>query len=179
MPYHIFLAEPTKVWCDESPRFSALNNIANVTFDCGYATSTKLLDWFTKNNLKHLDVLDVDIQGGEEAFVPEVKEFAKNHVKVFIIGTHSKKVHEKMLTLLSDSGDSIWEIISTTPERGSDPCTTSLREPSKENLASRVNATPRCQLFNTRFGNLIQWDGEIIAINSHLVPPEDIAFYRG
>ena len=179
LPYHLYLAEPTRVWCDESIRMSALNDITNLTFDCGLATSAKLLGWFTENNLTHLDVLDIDIQGGEKTLVPEISEFAKMNVKVFIIGTHSNDIHQMMLTLLTDN---VWEIITSTPMRGSDACTTTFWNPSKEKVVSLVDAaiaSGNCQLFNSSFGSIIQWDGEIIAINSKLVPPEDITFYRG
>lgn len=97
------VANPGATW-GSAPRFDASEaEIAEATASGGYA----LLDAMTLDELakgQPVDLLHVDIQGGETAFLADNFHDIKRLVRRVVFGTHSRSIEGDIMRMMLDDG---------------------------------------------------------------------------
>lgn len=160
MPYQVYFVEPLELHCDGLKEVMKENDI-KYTLDCDYATADSFLKWSL--GVKHVDMLDVDIQGAETELFSDDKlmQVVEHKVKRLIVGTHSKAIHKEMRKLFAH-----WHVLVDTPFSKDTKCLQkTLRS---ENKVDRVIFEQTIELGcyrNSSYGRIGNWDGELIIDN--------------
>lgn len=166
-PYTLHLVEASTVHC-AGIRMVAAKNQLNYTLDCAMASVDKFGNWLRAQ--PHVDLIDLDIQGGEEVLVPGVFGLIEEKVYRVIIGTHSADIHAKIKQLFR-SWTLIWEAPYTTHEQ--QLCVhKKLRRSYDARKSQKYNWTGLIAddcYHDTPRGPVAAWDGELIYDNPAFV----------
>ena len=167
LPYNLYMVEADKGNCEGIKVVMAKNDI-KYELNCDYANEASFSKWL--NSVDHVDLIDVDIQGGEGDLVPKVLALFESKVYRLIIGTHSPEIHQQMKVIFS-KWITIWE----------GPYSTQQQQNCVHHKLRRNN--DKAQEFNydwagiirekcyhdTARGPVASWDGELILDNPAFV----------
>lgn len=81
----LHFVEPTPDACRAIHSVAKINGLTS-TVQCGRASSADFVQWADKQ--PHIDLVDIDIQGYEQEFVPNVAQVLSDKAYRVIIGTH-------------------------------------------------------------------------------------------
>ena len=123
-----------------------------------------------------IDVLDMDCQGCELHMLTTFRDVLQGDVlhktKVLIIGTHDEDGNEVMRHALQQLGEG-WEIVHELPgmfgkSRLHYECRKLFRSPETWAAQAREMLLQQCKdtvFWHARRGPVMDWDGELIAVN--------------
>ena len=86
--------------CGVQQPFDVADGVRN--FDFGFVSSIPLVDIL--QTLEHVDLMDVDIQGGEAEVLPAAMDAINKQVERIHLATHGKELHSHMWDLFFDHG---------------------------------------------------------------------------
>jgi lipopolysaccharide biosynthesis glycosyltransferase len=167
MEYSVYFVEANTGNCEGLQQVMEMNDI-KYHLDCEYADAKKFTDFASLQS--HVDLIDLDIQGAELKFLQETRALLDSKVYRLIIGTHSIEIHKKVKEMFKD-----WIHIHEAPYSISEcHAVTSkyLRGNYKPTSTDRFGwdkiISSGC-FFETPFGKVNQWDGELVFDNPKFV----------
>lgn len=96
--------DPGAVWGAE-PKFNLQPEDAEKLINMGqYEQLTQLTPERISEKFQRIDLLHVDIQGGEEQLIPECISFLSDRVAYLVIGTHSRQIEGILFDCLLKAG---------------------------------------------------------------------------
>ena len=172
---NVYFVEPNADACKAIADVAALNGFtpgstplsATLTVDCSYASPATFLAW--ANSFEGpIDLVDVDIQGGEkDFFTPEVIAVLNKRTKRLIIGTHGMGLGEQMVAKFP-----LWKVVEVVPlgvlSDTAVRCRETLRDGDKWASQTKLQS-PECiatTFLDASVGPVYQWDGEVILDNN-------------
>ena len=173
--YNLYFAESNQQYCGGIREVGRLNNMS-FQLDCKRAGADDIRAW--SDLLSHIDLIDMDIQGGERALIPALMDLLDAKVYRVIIGTHSHSIHRNLTTTFRERG---WIPIWDVAHQHSTPCVLKyVRGNYKPPLGfegMRVNYSSSKQRFrwskllaegcyhNSTRGPVANWDGQLVFDN--------------
>ena len=181
---NLFFAEASKEGCTAIQKVADLNGFApavagsrggsnsdrafsvKIDVECGFATPAALIAWASKVR-GDIDLVDVDIQGGEATFfTPAVVAMLNARARRLVIGTHEVGLDEQMVALFPS-----WILRERLPYGAGTPaarnCREALRQADKRASTAIIDSL-ECRATGHElgpFGPVLQWDGELILDN--------------
>lgn len=170
--YHALFVESDQGSCDGLRRVMAINNISSYSLDCAKADAQAQMTRFEK--FDHVDLLDLDIQGGELGWLQVAEKLVRAKVYRLIVGTHSLRAHSAVQSMFAD-----WILIHEAPKQTGKRCFDvtmrhlrgNYRADSPERFDWGKILESGCY-HNTSFGPVVQADGELILDNPAFVRRE-------
>lgn len=162
LPYEALVYESNPVHCKGIEDVMHVNNI-EMKLRCHGVDAKSFVSWVTEQS--HVDLLDSDVQGYERIFFtdPDVMTVINEKVKRIIIGTHNQTIHENTLRIFSR-----WKIQHAYTFSKNTACTNHMRKRTSTGDIDRSNLEIILRYgcyYNSSYGNIANWDGEIIADN--------------
>lgn len=181
--HQLHFVEPGMHACQGIQAIADLNGLVS-TIECARATAGSFINWVQKQQT--IDLVDIDIQGHEQHFVPEVAAALAENTYRVIVGTHGtmgneagvprnadKSVnkmtycHEKVKRAFSD-----WILVHEIEARGYYRCIVRYIRGNHLFPTSRFEWRTMYKhgcYHNTSFGPIAAWDGELIYDNPKFV----------
>jgi hypothetical protein len=167
LPYKLFMVEADKQNCQGIREVMSKNDIS-YQLECDYASPSNFLAW--ANQVDHIDLIDMDIQGAEEALLADEGVWKVLNEKVYrlIIGTHSPDIHNHTLKRLKD-----WFLLVDVPYNpNTGPIWKYLRGNYQPNMPYRFQwdqLVKKGSYTNSVRGKVANYDGELIFDNPRFV----------
>ena len=184
MPLHLHYVEPNQAACDGIHAVAKLNSFrAWTSVDCTLASARGFAAWAARH--EHIDLVDIDIQGFEQYFVPQIAPILQHKVYRVIVGTHGlmgnnaktpqnvtdrqTHCHERVRAALQD-----WILVHELRPAKYYRCIQRYLRGNPSYPTSRFDwqSMQRKGCYqNTSFGPVAAWDGELILDNPRFVGP--------
>jgi hypothetical protein len=183
--------EPDALFADGLEAVMAINGIARAPADGGlaapdaaapaqytyrlergFATAAAFNAWAARRNGGRVDLVNMDIQKGEDDLIPELRDVLASSVLRLVVGTHSPEIHARVVAHFEQPSPARWQLLRAMPYTSNEGCLahtlyTALEKRASGNLAAAA-AMPGCTHLVQDVGLVAQWDGELILDNAAL-----------